>query len=331
MIRRALAGVSLVGLGLLLLAAPALAQEIKLGTSTSPPIFDSIVPYVAQDRGFFKAQGLDAQILQFRGDTTLTKALLAGEVEATIILGATSVIVSASKGTKIRLYCVSQQVTPYTLAARREAATALKDLVEGRRKSIAVSGIGAISYHIPRVVLEKSGLDPDRASYVTVGSPADRFKALVAGKVDATVLTTGETVELERYPQLIALADVPKIVPEIPFGFAAAKQEFLDRHPETAYKLARAVIEANRYIVANKAGAVEVGAKILKRPPEVIARIYDLVDKKLWSANGDLDRESYRYTVDLLKRVGYLQTPLAYEEFFDRRFVDRVLKEIGRM
>ncbi|MBI2371609.1 MAG: ABC transporter substrate-binding protein [Deltaproteobacteria bacterium] len=331
MIRRALAGASLVGLGLLLLAAPASAQEIKMGSSLSPPSFDSITPYVARDRGMFKAQGVDVQIIEFRGDATHTKALLAGEVDVTVNFGATSAIVSASKGTKIRLYFVPQPVTPYTLVARREVARTMKDLVEGRKKNIAVSGIGAISYHIPRVVLEKSGLDPDKATYVAVGSPADRLKALIAVKIDATVLTTSETVELEKYPQLIALAEVPKIVPEIPYEFAVAKQEYLDKHPETIYKLTRAMIEANRYIVGNKAGAVEVGAKVLKRPAEVIAKIYDLIDKKLWGVNGDLDKEHYLYTVNLLKRVGYLQTPLSYEEFFDRRFVDRVLKEIGRM
>ncbi|MBI2372309.1 MAG: ABC transporter substrate-binding protein [Deltaproteobacteria bacterium] len=333
MIRRAFVIASLVGLGLLLLAVPAPAQEItvKMGSATSPTPFDSITPYMAREKGMFKAQGLEVQILDFRGDATVTKALVGGEVDVAVNLGATSAIVSASKGTRIRLHVVPQPITPYTLVARREAARTLKDLVEGRRKSIAVSGIGAISYHIPRVVLEKSGLDPDKATYVGVGSAADRFKSVIAGKVDATIVTASETVELDRYPQLIALAEIPKIVPEIAYTFGVAKQEYLDRNPETAYKLTRGMIEANRYIVTNKAGAVEAGAKIMRRPAEVIARIYDLIDKRLWGVNGDLDREHYLYTVDLLRRVGYLQTPLSYEEFFDRRFVDRVLRELGRM
>jgi ABC-type nitrate/sulfonate/bicarbonate transport system substrate-binding protein len=46
--------------------------------------------------------------------------------------------------------------------------------------------------------------------------------------------------------------------------------------------------------------------------------------------NGDITEASYNFTADFLKKVGYLETPMAYKEFFDRRFVDRALKELGR-
>ena len=321
---------SVVVLALLAWAGQAAAQvKIKMGSSLSPPSLDSITPYVAIEHGFFKKHGLDVEMIEFRGDATHTKALLAGEIDVSINMGATSAIVSASKGAKVRLYMVPQPVTPYHFVARREAGTSLQALVG---KTVAVSSVGAISYHIPRIVFERSGIDPEKMQYIAVGSPADRFKALVAGKIDATVVTNTEAAKLAKYPEVISLVQVPKVVPEIPYEFGVAKEEYIEKNPETMYKLTKALIEANRWIASNKAGTVEIGAKVIKgETPEDLAKAYDLTDAHLWGVNGDLTEAAYKYTVDFLLKVGYMKEPVPYDRFFDRRFVDRALKELGRM
>ncbi|MBI2347290.1 MAG: ABC transporter substrate-binding protein [Deltaproteobacteria bacterium] len=314
----------------LAMAGPSEAQmiKIKMGSSLSPPSIDSITPYVAVEKGFFKKYGLDVQVLEFRGDATHTKALLSGEIDVSINTGATSGIVSASKGARISLWVVPQPVTPYHFVARKESGTTLKALVG---KSVAVSGIGAISYHIPRIVLERSGIDPEKFKYVAVGSPADRFKALVAGKIDATVVTNTEAAKLAGYPEIVNLVNVPKVVPEIPYEFGMAKDEYIQKNADTLYKLAKAIIEANRWIAANKSGTVEVARKILPdETAETLGKAYDMADPRLWGVNGDISEASYKYTVDFLLKVGYMEKPVPYGKFFDRRFVDRAVKELGR-
>ena len=312
------------------MAGPGEAQmiKIKMGSSLSPPSIDSVTPYVAVEKGFFKKYGLDVQMLEFRGDATHTKALLSGEIDVSINTGATSGIVSASKGARISLWVVPQPVTPYHFVARKEAGTTLKALVG---KSVAVSGIGAISYHIPRIVLERRGIDPEKFKYVAVGSPADRFKALVAGKIDATVVTNTEAAKLAGYPEIVNLVNVPKVVPEIPYEFGMAKDEYIQKNADTLYKLAKAIIEANRWIAANKSGTVEVARKILPdETAETLGKAYDMADPRLWGVNGDISEASYKYTVDFLLKVGYMEKPVPFGKFFDRRFVDRAVKELGR-
>ena len=304
------------------------AQKIKMGSSLSPPSLDSITPYVAIEKGFFKKYGLDAEVMEFRGDATHVKALLSGDIDVSINMGATEGIVSASKKAPIRLWVVANPITPYHFVARKEAGTTLQALIG---KNVAVSGIGAISYHIPRIVLERSGIDPEKFKYVAVGSPADRFKALVAGKVDATVVTNTEAAKLANYPEIIDLVVVPNVVPEIPYEFGMAREDYIQKNTDTLYKLAKAIIESNRWIAANKAGTIEIARKILpEEPTEVLSRAYDMADPRLWGVNGDISEAAYKYTVDFLKKVGYLETPVPYDQFFDRRFVDRALKELGR-
>jgi len=311
-------------------AGPAAAQAVKVrvASALSPPSLDSITPYVALERGLFKQHGLDVQIIEFRGSPTALKALLAGEVDVIMNLGGTDSIVAAAKGARIKLFVVLQPVTAYHFVARREAGTSLAALV-GR--NVAVSGVGAISYHIPRMVLERSGVDPDRLKYIAVGSPADRFKALVAGKVDATVVSNTEAAKLEAHPEILSLAQVPKILPEVPYEFGVAKEEYIEKNPETIYKLTRAAIEANRWIAANKAGTVEVATKVVQgETPEILARAYDMGDPRLWGVNGEITEAAYKFTVEFLLKVGYMKDSVPYDRFFDRRFVDRVLKELGR-
>ena len=306
----------------------AAAQKIKVGSSLSPPSLNSISPYVGVEKGFFKKYGLDAEVVEFRGDVVGTKALLSGDIDVSINTGATEGIVSASKGAKLKLWVVPTPITPYHFVARKEAGTTLQALVG---KSVGVSSIGAISYHIPRILLERSGVDPEKFKYVAVGSPADRFKALVAGKIDATIVTNTEAAKLANYPEIIVLVNVPKVVPEIPYEFGMAREDYIQKNADTLYKLAKALIEANRWIAANKTGTVEVTKKILpEETAEVLSKAYDRTDPRLWGVNGDISEASYNYTVDFLKKVGYLETPVSYNQFFDRRFVDQALKELGR-
>lgn len=308
--------------------AKAQTVKIKMGHSSSPPHIEEITPHVAVEKGFFKKYGLDVQVVEFRGDAIHTKALLSGDVDVTINIGATSAIVSASKGANLRLWVVTNPITPYHFVARKEAGTTLQALVG---KSVAVSGIGAISYHIPRMALERSGVDPEKLKYVVVGSPADRFKALVAGKIDSTVVTLTETAKLAAYPEIIDLLDIPKLLPEIPYDFGVAREDYIQKNPETMYKLAKATIEANRWIVANRAGTVEIAKKLLpEETTEDLSKAYDMADPRLWGVNGDISEASYKYTVNFLLKVGYMEKPLSYKEFFDRRFVERALKELGR-
>src|SRR5438876_11125390 len=89
-----------IALGLFRLMIPevgdAQTAKIKLGSSLSPPSLDSITPYVAIEKGFFKKYGLDAEVVEFRRDATQVMALLTGEIDISINLDATAANVSGS-------------------------------------------------------------------------------------------------------------------------------------------------------------------------------------------------------------------------------------------
>ena len=91
---------ALTGMACGLLALPSLSNaqsaKIKMGSSLSPPSLESITPYVAVEKGFFKKYGLDVEVVEFRGDNTHVKALLSGDIDMSINMGATEGIVGAA-------------------------------------------------------------------------------------------------------------------------------------------------------------------------------------------------------------------------------------------
>lgn len=302
--------------------------KIKMGAGSSPPILDTITPYVAVEKGFFKKYGFDVEIVEFRGDVLATKALLSNDIDVLFNVGATSAIVSASQGAKIHAWLVPHPVTPYHFVARRDSGGTIRGLVG---KTIAVSGIGAVSYHIPRIILERNGIDPEKVTYVVAGSNADRFRAMISGKADAAMVSTIEAAKLDSFPDLVNLVVVAKVVPEIPFIFSMAREDYIQKNSETMYRLTKAAIEATRWIASNKIGTVEVAAKVIPdEKPEILGKAYDLADPRLWGVNGDISEGAYKYTVDFLLKVGFMKEPIAYDKLFDRRFVDRTIKELGR-
>src|SRR5438093_6941479 len=123
---------ALTGAACALLALPSLGDaqsaKIKMGSSLSPPSLESITPYVAVEKGFFKKYGLDVEIVEFRGDVVGTKALLSNDIDVLLNVGATSAIVSASQGAKVHVWVVPHPVTPYHFVARKEAGGTIRGL-----------------------------------------------------------------------------------------------------------------------------------------------------------------------------------------------------------
>ena len=66
------------------LAGPAQAQspKIVIGIPGIPPIFVSTIAYVADAQGYFKKYGADVELRPFDNGTAASRAVLAGDIDA---------------------------------------------------------------------------------------------------------------------------------------------------------------------------------------------------------------------------------------------------------
>ena len=137
---------------------------------------------VAAKKGFFKEEGLDVEIIRMNANVAMS-ALIAGECDYTMIFA--SVIRAAMRGIPLKVIAVLIDSPPYAFIAKPEL-TNLKAL---KGKTIGIGVFGSSNDVVARMMLERSGIDPDKETkLIAFGSDGARFAAVKEGLVDAAII-----------------------------------------------------------------------------------------------------------------------------------------------
>jgi ABC-type nitrate/sulfonate/bicarbonate transport system substrate-binding protein len=110
------------------------------------------------------------------------------------------------------------------------------------------------------------------------------------------------------------------------------RKDLLDKKPEAAFAITRAIIQACRHIVANKTGTVDV---VLRYAPgmnrTVLDRAYDeLIRIKGFGVNGGMTEANMRAAHDLALQNRQIGRPISLDQWADFRFQERAVAELGR-
>ena len=179
---------------LLSFSAVASAQLTKLIAGYGSISSAQFPAWMAKESGIFRKNGLDVELVFFRGSTTAVMALLARETPISQVTGPP--VVSASlRGSDAVMIAGGYVLADYWLMSRSEIKTA-EQLKGG---SIAVSTFGGQSEFVARIALKKLGLTPGKdVTFVQIGSPPDRLTSLQTGKVRGAVLNPPDSFVGEK-------------------------------------------------------------------------------------------------------------------------------------
>ncbi|MGH7931200.1 MAG: ABC transporter substrate-binding protein [Candidatus Binatia bacterium] len=240
---------------------PALAQEkIRLSYSALSP--STAFLWIPKERGFFKKNGLDVEILLIESGSLTSQALAAGEIGIADNAGAPAIISNASgSGETIIMGLVN------SLAYNMISTKQVKDLADLKNKRIGVSRIGSSSHAAVAIALDHFKLEAkrDNITYVQSGTMTTRIAALRAGSIDATVVDPGFVPFLveEGFKDLGYLGKFG-----IPYQHESldSSRAFLAKNRDTALKAVKGIIEGIAYIAQerNAAGVKQVLGKYLK-------------------------------------------------------------------
>jgi len=152
----------------------------------------SIDLYIAQDRGFFRQEGLLADVVQVRGNIAVT-ALLTGETHAINNVGT---IIRAMERSDMPTKVVSQSLRKnlFWLVTKPE----IKSLGELKGKIFGTTTFGGSQHLAAARLLQKEGLNPDKDITVVIGGdvPA-QLQSLLSGAIHLAALSP-PTVILAR-------------------------------------------------------------------------------------------------------------------------------------
>ena len=238
--------------------------------------------YVAQDRGFYKKHGLDADLLFIPSTTTSVSSLVAGDVQVANASGGgvASAVVAGADLVLVSCYLNS---LPYELVVN-ESIKSAEDL---KGKSIGISRIGSASDVAARALIRGLGLEPDKqVPIMQVGGPTERAASFRTGRIAGFPSPPG-IIHLAKgmpFRILISTADFQKRF-EFPYICATTTRSYLARQRETVKKVLMAHIEATHFFKTHKEDTQKIISKYSRITNEAYledayaasAKLYDMV------------------------------------------------------
>ena len=281
----------------------------------TPTLSGTLPIVVAQDFGFFAAEGLEVKTVFIRGGPTAMAALVGGGVDHTFVAGVAAVRAIAQNA-PIVIISGMQPYMDYTMIGAKGIGS-INDL---RGKVVGVTGPGGIAEFASVEGLAKKGLVRDRDYKILYGvgnSPA-RAQALETGKIHASPFSFLERLELEKkgYPTLFDIGDV---IPGFPFVVIASSRQKIETDPEGIVALLRAI---NRGLDFLKKSRDKVAERIIKKntfgDPETVRKVIHQFAGLYSTSIGKEDIESLIAATRIeaeAKRLG------GAERFFTRQFL----------
>ena len=255
-----------------LLSSPASGQVIKLRSAYSTIAMGQSLIWVTKEAGVFERHGLNVELLFVVSSTTVTQALIAGDVPIVIMSGATAISAALSGQDLVMVGSTKSDPAQAFLVTSKE----ITEASQLRGKRLGVSRIGASSDFLLRYLLKRLGLVPEKdVSIVQLGSSPVRMAALAKGAIDATALSFEEMLVAKK-TGFNLLMDISKLGIESLNSDMITSRRFVRDARETVRRFVKGMVDGVHFYRNNKKFSMEVIAKYTKsRDMEKIEQGYD--------------------------------------------------------
>jgi NitT/TauT family transport system substrate-binding protein len=217
---------------------------------------------IAEQRGYFKAEGLDVTIVDFAGGARALQAVVGGSAD--VVSGAFEHTVNMQhKGQRMRAFVLQGLAPQIVLGVNPRTMPNFKAVADLKGKKVGVTAPGSSTNVMVNFALAKVGLKPSDVSIIGVGAGNGAVAAMRSGQIDALSNLDPVITLLQRSGDLKIVTDT-RVVAEsekvfggpMPAACFYAPQAFIDKNPATVQALANAMVRADKWI--QRAGPSEI-------------------------------------------------------------------------
>jgi NitT/TauT family transport system substrate-binding protein len=302
----------------LLCSSSRAADKLRFGF---PDLAAQFIPLpLAEQRGFFKEEGLQGEFIRIRPAVSLA-AMASGEIDYDAVIG--NGIGAAIRGLPVKVVACFLPATPIALIVRPE----FKSVQELKGKAIGLNTFGGTLESIARLIVKHFGLDPDKdVKFLATGTADSRFAAMKQGLTAAT-LGSAPLDFLGNKLGFVVLARANELFSFPASGLVATVKSIKER-PDEIKRVIKAGIKANRYIHQNREGTMQMMMSWLKIDKEVAGATYQSV-AKAFNDDGGLTEKGLRVAIDEAKRIGKVDREVSLSEVADLSILRQAQKELG--
>src|SRR5215470_12753712 len=206
--------------------------------------------FIAQEKGFFSAEGLDVEIVSFKAAPQILPAIATGEVQASGSAVTPALFNAFARGIGMKLVADKGQVAKgfgfAAIVIRNDLSDTIKDFKDLKGRKLAVLGKGVSSTAQLGKALELGHIQPNEVELIELGLP-EMVAALGNKAIDGATL-------LEPFITLATARNVAVrwkgMEDFLPFtgqnGVIIYSQKFAESEPEAAKRWMVAYLKGNR-------------------------------------------------------------------------------------
>lgn len=305
-------------LGAALLCSPAQAQtSVTIGLGYVPNV--QFTPYyVADQLGYFKAEGLTVKF-QHGYISELMPLLLQGKLDF-VVGDAEDAIFARAQGAPVTYIMAMYQRVPVTVFSL--PAKNIRRVTDLKGKTVGIPGPFGSSYFALQALLASGGLREGDVKLATIGFT--QLDAVRSGRVDAALgYVNNEVVQLKAAGITPNTLDVTQAYPMVGAGIMTTQKKLTG---DLAKKVVRASQRGLAFTLADPARAFQLGSKVFGPSGGSLAVLkasLPLIRSDYTRAHGlgASDPAAWQKAVAFLKSQGKLPASVSAADFYSNAYV----------
>lgn len=308
---------------------------VKLGTL---PIFSAVSIYTAIEKGFFKEQGLNIELVNFDTAAKMTAPLSTGELHVGAGAISAGFFNALQRGLLLKVIADYNSAVkpPSTLAfvARKDLmdAGALKDFSDWKGKTVSLNALGITSEIYLDVALKKGGLTVKDINVVMV--PFDQVAIAMANK-SVDISLSNEPFITMGIDQgfLVRLKDVAELEPGGQISVIFYSPVFARDNPEAARRWALAYLRGIRYYTKDlqtKEGKAEIIGILGKYLTVKDPTFYERVIFPTSNPDGFVNEKSIAAHLEWYVANGQVKEKTDLATVIDNQYVEYAIGKLGK-
>src|SRR6266481_3677942 len=282
---------------------------------------ESVLLFVAQEKRFFREEGLEVQPV-LTGGTTAIAAAINGDVEGIHIMG--SAIRAIQRGLALKVVAVNLKRPLFWLVTRPE----LENFGALKKKVMGVVTFGGTQQLAGYYMLRKGGLDPEKEiTTAIVGDIPTQLQALAAGSIQIGVFSPPTVIVARDKYKMRLLATTSDQYYALQAGLTVSERMLKDKRPLIKGML-RAMTKASRFFFENEKESAEIIAKTYKVDLPTAIGTYRLT-RPTFSRDGTATENEMEEHLKVDAQTLGLKEPPAPSRVFDFSLQMEVNGELG--
>jgi NitT/TauT family transport system substrate-binding protein len=297
--------------------------------------------FIARDKGYFKAEGIDANFIEFDTGAKMVAPMGVGQLD--VGGGAASAGLYNAFGRGIRIKLVADKATnvksaPFQFFMVRKTlldSGEVKSLKDMKGRKVAITGAGGSDASVLNEAMKSVGLTYADVEKVYLGFPQHAV-AFQNGAIDGSITTEPTATNILKLGAAGALMGNDTFYPNAQTATNMFSGDFAEKRKEVALRFMKAFIRAardfNDALVQGKLqgpGGDEIVAILTKHT--VIKNAETLRSMTMQGVNpdGTLNVDSLKKDLAFFKQTGDVTGTVEVDTLVDQSFAQAVVKELG--